>query len=89
MAVGGDISRDGSLVIIRTKPKRRNKSLSQRVLLWRREPGTKLWKAFDNPLCVMPSLWEPQGEAVCFDADGLGYFTVSEGNSQPIYYFTY
>lgn len=87
MAVGGDISQNGSLVIIRTKPKRRNKAVPQRVLLWQREPGTKFWKAFDNPVCLMPSLWEPQGEAICFDTNGQGYYTISEGQHQPIYYF--
>jgi hypothetical protein len=30
---------------------------------------------------------EPQGEAVCFAADGAGYYTVSERLYEPIYYF--
>jgi hypothetical protein len=87
MTVGGDISLNGSLVIIRTKPKRYDKGVPQRILLWQRRPGTNLWDAFDNPMCVVPSLWEPQGEAICFDANGCGYYTISEGRSQPIYYF--
>jgi len=87
MAVGGDISLNGSLVIIRTKPKRYDKTAPQRILLWQRRPGTNLWDAFDNPMCVVPSLWEPQGEAICFDANGCGYYTISEGRCQPIYYF--
>ena len=87
MAVGGDISQNGSLVIIRTKPKRHNKGVPQQVLLWQREPETKFWNAFDNPVCVMPSLLEPQGEAICFDTNGMGYYTISEGQYQPIYYF--
>ena len=87
MAVGGDISLNGNLVIIRTKPKRYDKGVPQRILLWQRRPGTNLWDAFDNPMCVVPSLWEPQGEAICFDANGCGYYTISEGRCQPIYYF--
>lgn len=87
MAVGGDISLNGSLVIIRTKPKRYDKGVPQRALLWRRDCGTNLWNAFDNPMCVVPSLWEPQGEAICFDANGCGYYTISEDTCQPIYYF--
>jgi len=81
MAVGGDISADGSLVIIRTKGN------AMRALLWRSEQGTNLWQAFDNPLCVVPQVDEPQGEAICFEANGCGYYTVSEGTHQPIYYF--
>lgn len=30
---------------------------------------------------------EPNGEAIGFDYDGTGYLTLSEGVSQPIYYF--
>jgi len=87
MAVGGDISLDGSLVIIRTKGE------AERALLWQRDAGTDLWDAFDNPMCVVPSLWEPQGEAICFDANGCGYYTTSEYHQKhhpdgvPIYYF--
>jgi hypothetical protein len=29
---------------------------------------------------------EPQGEAIGFDGFGFGYFTVSEGLHQPVYY---
>ena len=28
---------------------------------------------------------EPQGEAICFNQYGCGYFTVSEGAAQPVY----
>jgi hypothetical protein len=87
MAVGGDISVSGSLVIIRTKPNRYNKGVPQRVLLWQRDPGTNLWDAFNNPVCVVPSVDEPQGEAVCFDPNGCGYYTISEDQYQPIYHF--
>jgi hypothetical protein len=81
MAVGGDVSPDGSSVIIRTKGD------VMRCLLWQRDPATLLWQAFNNPLCVVPQIDEPQGEAVSFGADGCGYYTVSEGENQPIYYF--
>lgn len=30
---------------------------------------------------------EPQGEAVCWDSRGSGYYTLSEGANQPIYYY--
>ena len=30
---------------------------------------------------------EPNGEAIAWSADGRGYYTLSEGKRQPIYYF--
>jgi hypothetical protein len=81
MAVGGDVSLNGSLIIIRTKGN------AMRALIWQRDRGTNLWQAFDNPMCIVPQIDEPQGEAVCFEANGCGYYTVSEGANQPIYYF--
>ncbi|XP_076091473.1 uncharacterized protein LOC143063297 [Mytilus galloprovincialis] len=30
---------------------------------------------------------EPQGEAVCWKPDGAGFYTLSEGLNQPIYYY--
>lgn len=81
MAVGGDVSPDGSLVIIRTKGD------ATRALLWQRNPGTVLWQAFDNPMCIVPQVDEHQGEAICFEANGCGYYTVSEGPYPPIHYF--
>ena len=83
MAVGGDVSPDGGSLIIRTK------GAAKRVLLWQRDGASKLWQAFNNPMCVMPQINEPQGEAICFEADGCGYYTISEGLNQPIYYFAY
>ena len=83
MAVGGDVSGRDSSIIIRTK------GAAERVLLWDRVYGTDFWDAFDNPVCVMPSISEPQGEAVCFDPNGCAYYTISEDRYQPIYYFAY
>lgn len=85
MAVGGDISADGSFVLIRTTSKRKNGP--KRVLLWGRTDGSDLWDCFQQPPCEMPAADEPQGEAICFAADGSGYYTISEGVCPPIYYF--
>ncbi len=83
MAVGGDVSLDGRLIIIRTDGD------AMRALLWQRDPNApNLWQAFvDNPMCIVLQIDEPQGEAICFEANGCGYYTVSEGAYQPIYYF--
>lgn len=87
MAVGGDISRAGRLIIIRTR------GTAESVLIWQRDLQGQLWDAFTNPMCEVPSITEPQGEAVCFDSSGCGYFTVSEFKGGvhkkgiPLYYF--
>lgn len=81
MAVGGDVSLDGRVILIRTKGD------ATRALAWQREPGGELWQAFDNPMCIVPQIDEPQGEAICFETNGCGYYTVSEGAYQPVYYF--
>jgi len=85
MAVGGDFAPDGKSVIIRTLS--RGRANLQRVLLWSRGAGISLGETFRGPPCVLPSIAEQQGEAICFDPKGLGYYTLSEGNRQPIYFF--
>jgi len=77
-AVGGAISPDGSLVIVRGY---------SNASIWQRGDGVNLWEIFTGPECPVSVAWEPQGEAICFDADGCGYYTVSEGINQPLYYY--
>jgi hypothetical protein len=74
----GDISLNGDFIIIRTY---------KNIYVWNRPMGVKLCDVFANPPCEAPAASEPQGEAVCFDSKGKGYFTVSEGKHSPIYYF--
>ena len=77
-AVGGDVSPDGQWVIIRGPFS---------ASLWRRPEGEDLCRAFSTEgfrLALMP---EPQGEGICFDGDGRGYFTIGEQLHPPIYYF--
>jgi len=77
-AVGGDISPSGNIVIVKGY---------HNASLWHRGQELNLWDAFAGRECSVPLKIEPQGEAICFDADGCGYYTVSEGIYQPIYYF--
>lgn len=78
-AVGGDISPDGTMVVVRGY---------FAASLWMRAPETPVQDAFKSPHCRVPLILEPQGEAICFDADGTGYYTTSEKRNQPIYYFS-
>ena len=77
-ATGGDISPNGDEILVRGY---------FNASLWSRPAGSDLWDAFAGPETSVPILWEPQGEAICFDAAGIGYFTTSEDLHQPIYYF--
>ena len=78
LAVGGDISPDGKYIIIR--------SLSH-ASIWLRQKDQPLWQAFSQKPLNIQLMPEPQGEAICFDAKGRGFFTTSEKAHQPIYYF--
>jgi hypothetical protein len=77
-ATGGDISGDGRMVIVRNY---------LAASLWLRPQNAPLWRAFEGDECKVSLIFEQQGEAICFDASGAGYFTTSEHTHQPIYYF--
>ena len=77
-AVGGDVSPDGRWVVVRGPFS---------ASLWRRPENQELWKAFGTESFRLQLVRERQGEGICFDADGLGCFTVGEQRNPPIYYF--
>jgi hypothetical protein len=78
-ATGGDVSPDGRRVVVRSM---------FNASLWDRPAGEPLWHAFSGRQVQLPLADEPQGEAICFDSQGAGYFTISEGLHPPLYYFT-
>jgi hypothetical protein len=78
-AVGGDISPMGHEVIVRGL---------YNASLWIRPEGQPLWHAFTNKPIDLPLAPEPQGESICFDRFGVGYFTISEMANPPLHYFT-
>jgi hypothetical protein len=77
-ATGGDISPTGAEILVRGY---------LNASLWRRPAGTALWEALLGTADSEPLAAEPQGEAICFAASGAGYYTVSEGSYQPVYFF--
>jgi hypothetical protein len=77
-ATGGDVSPDGSRVIVRGM---------FNASMWVRPAGEPLWRAFTGKQTPLPLVAEPQGEGICFDSDGLGYFTISEMAHPPLHYF--
>lgn len=74
----GDISWDGQKVLL--------KSL-QKVYYWQRKNNEPLWKTLQRTATELPYQQEPQGEAICFDREGKGFYTVSEGEAEPVYHY--
>jgi hypothetical protein len=78
MATGGDVSPDGKKVIVRSMVW---------ASIWDRDPAAPLWQAFKGKVRTVPLAQEPQGEAIGFDPNGQGYYTLSEGKNPLIYAF--
>jgi hypothetical protein len=67
---GGAFSPDGSEIVIRTYTN---------VFYWSRKSGQSVADAMQLTASRdLPYRLEPQGEAICFDRDNKGYFTLSE-----------
>ena len=62
-AVAGDVSPDGREIIVRSP---------YNASLWVRPVGAPLWEAFQEKAVGIPLRSEPQGEGICFDAQGAG-----------------
>ena len=70
LATGGDISADGQEIVVRTYTD---------ISYWQRKPGETIGQTLmRQAVKSLPYELEPQGEAVCFDRDMKGYFTLSE-----------
>jgi PKD repeat protein len=76
LTTGGAATAAGDWVLVRTYFAAR---------MWRRQPGTSMWQAFQEKACDVPVVMEMQGEAVTFAGSGLDYFTASEGETPPLY----
>ncbi|MBL9004614.1 MAG: hypothetical protein JNJ46_10225 [Myxococcales bacterium] len=76
---GGDISPRGDEIAIRTY---------DAAFLWRRPAGMTVADALAGIPCPLPLRVEPQGEALGFASDGAGYYTVSEGSNQPLFFYS-
>jgi hypothetical protein len=66
---GGDISPSGQEILLKSYIG---------VYYWSRAPGQPVHDALRAAPTLLPYIPEPQGEAVCWKADGGGYYTVSE-----------
>lgn len=69
LSVGGDISADGSQVLIKNY---------WVIYYWSRMEGETLEEALSRKAVLLPYEPEPQGEAIAFEPEGETYFTLSE-----------
>ena len=67
--MGGDISKDGSQILIKTY---------LAVFYWKRTEKQSLVEALKVVPMRLPYVPEPQGEAIGFNFKGDAYFTLSE-----------
>ncbi|OVE79429.1 hypothetical protein BVY01_02730 [bacterium I07] len=67
-AVSGDMFSDGSILI---------KSYLA-VYYWKRIGNETVEQALRRSFTLIPYIPEPQGEGICWDENGKGFFTISE-----------
>jgi len=77
-AVAGDVSSDGQRVIVRG---------IFGASIWTRPIDKPLWHAFSGKQAGLRLMPERQGEGICFDRQGGGYFTIGEMHHPPLHYF--
>lgn len=78
LATGAGVSAAGDWVVVRSYFSAR---------MWLRPQGLPLAQAFMSTPCTVPLAMEIQGEAIAFAAEGLTYYTVSEGETPPLFRF--
>ncbi len=79
--VAGDISPAGDGILLKTYVA---------IYYWPRLPNQTVWEALALPATPVPYILEPQGEAVAWQAQGRGYYTLSEslrGLPVRLYYY--
>jgi hypothetical protein len=74
----GDIAKDGGQILLKNY---------HNVYYWKRPPGTAVWQVMMQGAQKLYYKNEKQGEGIGFTPDGTGYYTVSEGSGEPIYYY--
>jgi hypothetical protein len=76
LATGGQISRDGRLVAVRSY---------ESAFVWTRAQGESLAAALARTPCTYAITGEKQGEAFAFLAGNAGFVTLSEGKSPDLH----
>ncbi|OWF42238.1 uncharacterized protein LOC110461383 [Mizuhopecten yessoensis] len=75
--VAGDISPDGIAMLVKTQ---------HSMLLWRFDANDFTGMFQRQPMSV-PYIYVWQDEAVCWNHDGTGYYTIPEGTNPPLHFY--
>ena len=75
--VAGDISPNGREVLLKTY---------DAILLYEIEENESVFAGLQKLPSLVPYEPEQQGESVSWDENGYGFYTVSEGFNQPLWY---
>jgi hypothetical protein len=84
LITAGDISPDGKEILIKSYVS---------VLYWKLKPNETIFQALSRPRDIgAPYIQENQGEAICWDNNAKGYFTISENlelkTPQKLYHYS-
>jgi len=81
LAVAGDISKSRDKILIKTYSD---------VYYWDVLPNQPIEEALKSEPIKLPNIVEPQGESICWSADGTRYLTISEtSKDKPLYLYIY
>ena len=75
---GGDISQNGKEILLKNYDS---------IFYWKRNKGEPVYETLHRYATIVPYKKESQGEAICFDRNNAGFYTVSEDKFSPIYFF--
>ncbi|SEJ33356.1 hypothetical protein SAMN05216327_108329 [Dyadobacter sp. SG02] len=77
LATAGSISKDGTEIVVRTY---------LGVYYWKRSSGASIGQTLvKSATKTLTVALEPQGEAICFESEGKGFYTLSEkGNAASV-----
>jgi hypothetical protein len=75
---GGDISPSGSEILLKNYGE---------IFYWSRSGGESIMSALSRSPTRVKYGGEKQGEAIAWSSSGNGFYTASEGQNEPIYYY--
>jgi len=79
-----DISPDGKYIIVRN-----SSSGGTTAYLFARGTGQSVANALQGTPTIITLHSEPQGETIGWTPDGTGFYTISEGTTRPIWFYTF
>ncbi|KAH3811979.1 uncharacterized protein LOC127835341 [Dreissena polymorpha] len=77
--VGGDISPSGNRVLLQAQ---------ESVYYWDIKAEHDYLSVLQTPGVKLPYIREPKAQSICWSADEHGYYTLGEGQDQPLYLYT-